>query len=113
MVAFGGAGPLVAALLAEEIAIDAILVPPFPGALSALGAARADLEGDLVEPVYERAVTRLDELGDADLVIGADGVNSLVRRSHAQAFGATVTTRTVIFSPTLSSILKTRRSVRN
>jgi N-methylhydantoinase A len=43
-----------AALLAEEIAIEAILVPPFPGALSALGAARADLEGDLVEPVYER-----------------------------------------------------------
>jgi N-methylhydantoinase A len=54
MVAFGGAGPLAAALLAEEIGIDAILIPPFPGALSALGAARADLEGDLVEPVYER-----------------------------------------------------------
>ncbi|HEY8874895.1 MAG TPA: hydantoinase/oxoprolinase family protein [Stellaceae bacterium] len=60
MVAFGGAGPLVAALLAEEIAIDAILVPPFPGGLSALGAARADLEGDLVEPVYER-LGRLDQ----------------------------------------------------
>ena len=54
MVAFGGAGPLVAALLAEEIGIDTILIPPFPGGLSALGAARADLEGDLVEPVYER-----------------------------------------------------------
>src|SRR5438477_12433707 len=54
MVAFGGAGPLAAALLAEEIGIDAILIPPFPGGLSALGAARADLEGDLVEPVYER-----------------------------------------------------------
>jgi len=54
MVAFGGAGPLVAALLAEEIGIDSILIPPFPGGLSALGAARSDLEGDLVEPVYER-----------------------------------------------------------
>lgn len=54
MVAFGGAGPLLAALLAEEIGIEAILVPPFPGGLSALGAARADLEGDLVAPVYER-----------------------------------------------------------
>ena len=41
-------------MLAEEIGIDAILIPPFPGALSALGAARADIEGDLVEPVYER-----------------------------------------------------------
>jgi N-methylhydantoinase A len=54
MVAFGGAGPLVGALLAEEIAIDTVLIPPFPGALSALGAARADLEGDLVQPIYER-----------------------------------------------------------
>ena len=41
MVAFGGAGPLVAALLAEEIGIDAILIPPFPGALSAPWARRA------------------------------------------------------------------------
>ena len=54
MVAFGGAGPLMAALLADEIGIDAILIPPVPGALSALGAARADIEGDLVQPVYRR-----------------------------------------------------------
>jgi N-methylhydantoinase A len=54
MVAFGGAGPLMAALIAEEIAIDTILIPPFPGALSALGAARADIAGDLVRPVYGR-----------------------------------------------------------
>jgi N-methylhydantoinase A len=54
MVAYGGAGPLLAALMAEEIAIDTILIPPFPGALSALGAARADIEGDLVHPVYAR-----------------------------------------------------------
>ena len=54
MVAFGGAGPLLAALLADEIGIDAILIPPVPGALSALGAARSDIEGDLVQPVYRR-----------------------------------------------------------
>jgi N-methylhydantoinase A len=63
MVAFGGAGPLMAALIAEEIAIDTILVPPFPGALSALGAARADIAGDLVHPVY----TRLHELSASTL----------------------------------------------
>jgi N-methylhydantoinase A len=57
MVAFGGAGPLMAALIAEEIAIDTILIPPFPGALSALGAARANIEGDLVRPVYARLHT--------------------------------------------------------
>ncbi len=64
MVAFGGAGPLMAALIAEEIAIDSILIPPFPGALSALGAARADIAGDLVRPVY----TRLHMLSAAMLV---------------------------------------------
>jgi N-methylhydantoinase A len=63
MVAFGGAGPLVAALLAEEIYINAVLIPPTPGALSALGAARADLEGDLVQPVYRL----LRDLSAADL----------------------------------------------
>jgi 2-polyprenyl-6-methoxyphenol hydroxylase-like FAD-dependent oxidoreductase len=43
-----------------------------------------------IEPVYQRAVTRLDELGDADLVVGADGVNSLVRRTFPDAFASTV-----------------------
>ena len=43
------------------------------------------------EPDFSRTVTSLDEFGDADLVVGADGVNSLVRRSFADAFGASVT----------------------
>jgi 2-polyprenyl-6-methoxyphenol hydroxylase-like FAD-dependent oxidoreductase len=34
-----------------------------------------------IEPVYGRAITALDDLGEADLIVGADGVNSLVRRS--------------------------------
>jgi N-methylhydantoinase A len=82
MVAFGGAGPLVAALLAEEIAIDAILVPPFPGGLSALGAARADLEGDLVEPVYER-------LGGLDQAALTRVSANLVSRAEAWVAGQT------------------------
>jgi 2-polyprenyl-6-methoxyphenol hydroxylase-like FAD-dependent oxidoreductase len=44
-----------------------------------------------VAPVFSRPVTSLDEFADADLVVGADGVNSLVRRSLAEAFGAAVT----------------------
>lgn len=43
-----------------------------------------------VRPVYRRAVQSIDDLGAADLVVGADGVNSLVRRSHANEFGANV-----------------------
>ena len=37
--------------------------------------------GRASQPEFERAVTSLDELDDFDLVVGADGVNSLVRRS--------------------------------
>ena len=43
-----------------------------------------------VEPTYRRAVKNLDELKDADLIVGADGVNSLVRRSYEREFGASV-----------------------
>ena len=86
MVAFGGAGPLVAALLAEEIGIDAILIPPFPGALSALGAARADLEGDLVEPVYER-LGALDRRRWRAVTATADARAQLDRRADRRARG--------------------------
>jgi 2-polyprenyl-6-methoxyphenol hydroxylase-like FAD-dependent oxidoreductase len=43
-----------------------------------------------VELVYRRAVKSLDELDGFDLVVGADGVNSLVRRSLSDEFGASV-----------------------
>jgi len=35
---------------------------------------------------FEQEVAALDELPEADLVVGADGVNSLVRRTHETAF---------------------------
>jgi len=44
-----------------------------------------------VEPSYRRTIKSLDELGGADLIVGADGVNSLVRRSREKEFGASVT----------------------
>ena len=43
-----------------------------------------------VKPVYGRTVRSIAELGNADLIVGADGVNSLVRRSREKNFGATV-----------------------
>jgi 2-polyprenyl-6-methoxyphenol hydroxylase-like FAD-dependent oxidoreductase len=43
-----------------------------------------------VYPAYRRTIENLDDLSEADLIVGADGVNSLVRRSHAAEFGASV-----------------------
>ena len=50
LVAFGGAGPLHACALAEELGIERLLVPFASGVLSALGLAAADLRRDYVAP---------------------------------------------------------------
>ncbi|HYF07200.1 MAG TPA: hydantoinase/oxoprolinase family protein [Acetobacteraceae bacterium] len=42
LVPFGGAGPLLAAEIAEELGINEILIPPNPGVISALGLLSAD-----------------------------------------------------------------------
>jgi len=54
LVAFGGAGPLVGALLAREVGIPAVFVPRAPGTLCALGAITADVINDAVRTVHRR-----------------------------------------------------------
>lgn len=49
---------------------------------------RAESVGIRVE--YERVITSLKEFSGADLLVAADGVNSLVRRANEVAFGANV-----------------------
>jgi 2-polyprenyl-6-methoxyphenol hydroxylase-like FAD-dependent oxidoreductase len=51
-----------------------------------------------VAPAYRTTVARLADLGDADLIVGADGVNSLVRRSHEAKLVSSVS----YLSPTVS-----------
>jgi N-methylhydantoinase A len=46
---FGGAGPMHVFLVAEELDITEVLIPPLPGHLSALGQMAADCRRDLVE----------------------------------------------------------------
>lgn len=49
---FGGAGPMLGALLARELGMREVLVPATPGVLSALGGLIADIRGDVIETVY-------------------------------------------------------------
>jgi N-methylhydantoinase A len=55
LVAFGGAGPMHACALAEELGIGHIIVPPSPGMFSALGLLTADLFHDHSRPVISDA----------------------------------------------------------
>jgi N-methylhydantoinase A len=48
LLAYGGAGPLHAAAIAEELGMRRVLVPPRPGNFSALGLLVADIRRDLV-----------------------------------------------------------------
>jgi N-methylhydantoinase A len=69
LVAFGGAGPLHACALAEELGIATVLVPDSAGVLSALGLAAADERRDAVRS-YVCPLEEAGELppeGDADL----------------------------------------------
>jgi 2-polyprenyl-6-methoxyphenol hydroxylase-like FAD-dependent oxidoreductase len=43
-----------------------------------------------VEPRYWHTVRSIEELGDVDLIVAADGVNSTVRRTHAVEFSTSV-----------------------
>ena len=49
LIPFGGAGATHACLLAEEIIIPRIIVPPSPGTICALGAAIADVKNDYIK----------------------------------------------------------------
>lgn len=56
LVAFGGAGPLHAAAVAEEMGIQRVLVPPRPGLLSAAGLLDADVRGDFSATILKLAL---------------------------------------------------------
>ena len=62
LVPFGGAGPLHACDLAKELRIPRILVPAYPGVLSALGIAVADVVKDYSQTVMLRGAIQKSDL---------------------------------------------------
>jgi len=74
LVAFGGAGPLHAAALAEELGMAHVICPPIPGAFSALGLIGTDLRRDYVRTVYvTTAAADPGVLEDAFRALEAEG----------------------------------------
>ena len=57
LIAFGGAGPVHAVALAEELAIPEVIIPPAPGAFSALGLVATDLKRDYARTLYADLAT--------------------------------------------------------
>ncbi len=78
IVAFGGAGAMHAAFLAEELEIPEVIVPVFPGAFSAWGMLRTRLRRDFTASYY-RPVTGSDpqEIADRLQQLAGEGRDSL------------------------------------
>src|SRR5216683_4837087 len=99
LVAFGGAGPLHACALAEELGIEAVLVPEAAGVLSALGLVASDERRDHVVS-HVRPLSDVSELpaeGEADLRYRGQSFELTVplqpelarafHRAHAERYG--------------------------
>ncbi len=99
LVAFGGAGPLHACALAEELGITTVLVPAAAGVLSALGLVASEERRDRVQS-YVCLLAEAGELpreGEADLryrgqsfeltVALGDGLAERFHRAHEDRYG--------------------------
>jgi N-methylhydantoinase A len=78
LIAFGGAGPVHAVSLAAELQIPEVIVPPAPGAFSALGLVASDLRRDYSRTLYtdlasidpprvNEAIAAMEQMGRAVL----------------------------------------------
>src|SRR2546430_5577403 len=99
LVAFGGAGPLHACALAEELGIATVLVPDSAGVLSALGLVASDERRDRVRsylvPLAEAG--ELPDEGEADLCYAGQSFELTVplqpdlaeafHRTHQERYG--------------------------
>jgi N-methylhydantoinase A len=71
LVAFGGAGPMHAAFLAEELEISEVIVPSFAGAFSAWGMLETEVRKDLASAYYV-PLADLDHKHLASLLAGQE-----------------------------------------
>jgi len=60
LLAFGGAGPIFGALMASDLRVEQLLIPPRPGVFAATGLLLADIKHNLQTP-YSALVSKVDE----------------------------------------------------
>jgi len=97
LLAYGGAGPLHATFLAEELGISEVIVPESPGAFSAWGMLQAPIRHDLSQMFYQSA-DGLDghEMERLYAELESEGRELLARegvRSEAMSFRRSVDVR--------------------
>ena len=78
LVAFGGAGPMHAAFLAQELGIGEVIVPRLAGAFSAWGMLETELRRDFTRPFFRRASeAELEELARICAETAVEGSEAL------------------------------------
>lgn len=63
------------------------------GRLELLNLMQERVEARGVKIQYDTVISDLDDLADADLIVGSDGVNSVVRTAYEKDFGTSIDTR--------------------
>jgi N-methylhydantoinase A len=78
LVAYGGAGPLHAAAVAEELSIGRVLVPPYPGLISAYGLLAGDFKRDFARTAVQLLADALaGDVTDAFATLRAEALTEV------------------------------------
>ena len=92
LMVFGAAGPLEAANIAEDLGIEEVIIPRYPGVFSALGLLLSDFKHNYRQSVYkdlkdqpyaalENIFSKMEKKAHADLKRGKDGREQILSRS--------------------------------
>jgi N-methylhydantoinase A len=85
LVAFGGAGPMAAVFLAQELDINEVLVPRFPGTFSAWGMLQTNLRHDLTKNFFHPASNDiLEEMRGVFTSLETDGREIIAKEGIAE-----------------------------
>jgi N-methylhydantoinase A len=79
LVAFGGAGPMQAAEVADSLGIPEVIVPPYPGITSAMGLLTSDLKYDQMRTVFMTEDALDVERLDRELAAAGDELRARLR----------------------------------